>query len=296
MKHENINYLVVGSFVLAVLVAFIIVLGLITGRNGDTENYHVYYNSVAGLKYGTIVSYEGYQLGQIENVEPVHTNGETRYKVTFSIQSGWKIPDDSIATITSSGLLGGVSIDIKEGVSKNMLPSGGTLTGEEGANLFAAVGSAAGDIKVLIKDVRTFVQTLNTEADLFNDVHTLMTRLNNSAAGLEKILNNNNQENIEKTINNIAMASGKLDGTISELKQVVASSNSLVSENKDEIQRSIQHLSASLEVIAQHIDTIAYNLEGTSRNMNEFSRQIRENPGLLLGSTPPKDKTGNTAK
>ncbi|MGD8743061.1 MAG: MlaD family protein, partial [Granulosicoccaceae bacterium] len=89
MKHENINYLVVGSFVLAVLVAFIVVLGLITGRDGDTENYHAYYNSVAGLKYGTIVSYEGYQLGQVENVEPVQDKGKTRYKVTFSVQSGW---------------------------------------------------------------------------------------------------------------------------------------------------------------------------------------------------------------
>lgn len=296
MKHENINYLVVGSFVLVVLVAFIVVLGLITGRNGDTENYNVFYDSVAGLKYGTIVSYEGYQLGQVENVEPIHTNGETRYKVTFSIQSGWKIPDNSVAVITSSGLLGGVSIDIKEGNSKSVLPAGGTLTGEEGANLFAAVGSAAGDIKILIKDVREFVQVLNTEAELFTDARKLMARLNNSAAGLESILNNKNQENIEKTLKNFATASNKLDETITEINKVVSDSNSLVASNKDEIQRSIKHLSASLEVVAQHINTIAHNLEGTSRNMNEFSRQIRENPGLLLGSTPPKDKTSDTAK
>jgi phospholipid/cholesterol/gamma-HCH transport system substrate-binding protein len=296
MKHENINYLVVGSFVLAVLVAFIVVLGLITGRDGDTENYHAYYNSVAGLKYGTIVSYEGYQLGQVENVEPVQDKGKTRYKVTFSVQSGWKIPEDSVAAIVSTGLLGGISIDIKEGASNTALPAGGTLAGAEGANLFAAVGGAAGDIKVLIKDVRQFVQTLNTEAELFEDAHQLMARLNNSAASLESILNDKNQDNIEKTINNITMASSRLDNTITEINNVVKDSNSLVTDNRDDIQRSIKHLSASLEVIAQHINTIAYNLEGTSRNMNEFSRQIRENPGLLLGSTPPKDKTSNTAK
>ncbi len=29
-----------------------------------------------------------------------------------------------------------------------------------------------------------------------------------------------------------------------------------------------------------------HNLEGTTRNMNEFSRLIRQNPGLLLDSTP----------
>ena len=31
------------------------------------------------------------------------------------------------------------------------------------------------------------------------------------------------------------------------------------------------------------------NLEGAARNMYEFSRQIRQNPGLLLGGTPPED-------
>lgn len=291
MKHENINYLVVGSFVLVMLVAFIVVLGYITGRGGSTENYTVYYNSVAGLKYGTIVSYEGYQLGQVENVEPVQANGKTRYKVTISLQQGWRVPRDSIAAIVSSGLLGGISIDIKEGSSDTALKPGDTISGEEGADLFAAVGSAAGDIKILIKDVRQFVQTLNKEAELFDDARLLMTRLNNSADNLEKILNDENQQNITQILDNIAAASGKLDSTISDMNTIVAESGNLVSENREDIQRSIQHLTASLEIVAQHIGTITYNLEGTSRNMNEFSRQIRENPGLLLGSTPPKDKT-----
>ncbi len=32
--------------------------------------------------------------------------------------------------------------------------------------------------------------------------------------------------------------------------------------------------------------SIVHNLEGTTRNMNEFSRLIRQNPGLLLDGTP----------
>lgn len=296
MKHENINYLVVGSFVLAMIVAFIVVLGFITGRGGSTDTYSVTYSSVAGLKYGTIVSYEGYQLGQIEEVTPFNDNGKTRYKVSFSIQSGWRVPEDSIAAIVSSGLLGGISIDIKEGQSKSLLKPGGMLAGEEGADLFAAMGSAAGDIKVLIKDVRKFVNTLNTEAELFDDARQLMGRLNNSAGNLEAILNDRNERNINRIIDNVTNASNKLDHTIDEIDKVVSGSDTLITDNRDDIQRSIRHLSASLEVIAQHINTIAHDMEGTSRNMHEFSREIRENPGLLLGSTPPEDKTRNTAK
>jgi phospholipid/cholesterol/gamma-HCH transport system substrate-binding protein len=31
------------------------------------------------------------------------------------------------------------------------------------------------------------------------------------------------------------------------------------------------------------------NLDGASRNMNEFSRLIRQNPGLLLGGSPREE-------
>lgn len=296
MKHENVNYLVVGSFVLAMLAALIVSLTLITGRDGETENYTVYYDSVAGLKYGTIVSYEGYQLGQVESVEPVQSNGKTRYKVSFGIREDWKVPSDSIAQIVSSGLLGGISIDIKEGVSKTALKPGDTLQGEEGADLFAAVGGAAGDIKLLIGDVRKFVRTLNDETGLLDDARNLLKRLDNSAANLEGMLSKDNAKTITETISNLSSLSQRLDNTLSEVDNMVKSSSTLVEDNRADIQRSIRHLSASLEVVSQHIDTITYNLEGTSRNMNEFSRQIRENPGLLLGSTPPKDQAAGTVK
>ena len=296
MKHENVNYLVVGSFVLAMITALVISLALISGRGGEKESYNVYYSSVAGLKYGTIISYEGYQLGQVESVQPVQDNGSTRYKVTFSIREDWKVPSDSIAQITSSGLLGGISIDIKEGVSKTSLQPGDTLKGQEGANLFAAVGGAAGDIKLLIGDVRKFVQTLNEEAGILDDAKSLLQRLDNSAANLEGMFSKDNEKNITQMVGNLNTFSQRLNSTLSEVDHMVKSSSQLVDDNRDDIQRSVRHLSASLEVVSQNIDTITYNLESTSRNMNEFSRQIRENPGLLLGSTPPKDKAAGSAK
>ena len=47
----------------------------------------------------------------------------------------------------------------------------------------------------------------------------------------------------------------------------------------------------TMETIAERIDSVTYNLEGTSRNLYEFSRQIRINPGLLLGGTEPAEAT-----
>ena len=39
-----------------------------------------------------------------------------------------------------------------------------------------------------------------------------------------------------------------------------------------------------------NVDTIAMDLKVSWEMSVEFSRQIRKNPGLLLGGTPPADK------
>ena len=70
MKRDNINYLMVGSFVLAMGVALVVLLFAITGRSGPIDTYYVVYDNVAGLNFGTGVFFEGYRIGQVEAVTP----------------------------------------------------------------------------------------------------------------------------------------------------------------------------------------------------------------------------------
>ena len=110
MKRDTINYVAVGGFVLAMLVALAALLFAITGRSGLMDTYYVQYKNVSGLKYGTPVYYQGYSIGQVDEIAPVHNGGGTRYRVTVSVQNGWPIPKDSIAAIMATGLLADVSI------------------------------------------------------------------------------------------------------------------------------------------------------------------------------------------
>jgi phospholipid/cholesterol/gamma-HCH transport system substrate-binding protein len=313
MKHENINYLMVGSFVMLVIAAFVVTMALLTGRGGETDIYTVYYENIAGLKYGTIVSYEGYQIGQVENIEPIQKPGETRYKVSFSIQRGWKIPANSEARIVSSGLLSEVAINIAEGDSAEYLQPGDTVTGREGANIFASVGNAATELQALIIEVRTLVQSLAGESGIdtiFTNITDLTGKLNRSADTLQNMLGEGTQRNFDEFLANMNHASGNMNRvsnnvaglvadistTLDKIDEVATQSSKLLSDNKGDIEKSIASLRASLEVVNEHINAVAFNLDATSRNMSEFSRQIRENPGLLLGSTPPKDKLQETKK
>jgi len=99
MKRENINYIAVGTFVLIITASFFVFLYQVTGSSGPTDNYYVTYNNVTGIKFGTPVLFDGYQVGQVESIEPIRTQGDTRYRLKLSIQQDWPVPEGSIAKI-----------------------------------------------------------------------------------------------------------------------------------------------------------------------------------------------------
>jgi len=307
MKHEHINYFAVGLFVITMVTAFVTVIILLTGKSGDTESYTVFYDNISGLKYGSNVSYEGYLIGQVEEITPIQKPGATRYQVTLSVIEDWKIPNDSIARMVSSGLLSDVAINIIEGESKTSHKPGDTITGQEGSNVFASMNSAAGDIKLLIGDMRKITNVLTKEngmadilgnvTNILGDVKTFTDKMNASADRIQNILSTRNQQRIDDFLVNMNDASKDLSTltteinlTLNTIGKLVENTDEVVGENRKDLRKAIKNLNASMQVISDNINSITYNLDITSRNMSEFTRQIRENPGLLLGSKPPKDR------
>jgi phospholipid/cholesterol/gamma-HCH transport system substrate-binding protein len=77
-----------------------------------------------------------------------------------------------------------------------------------------------------------------------------------------------------------------------EVNQVAKSIHGMVDRNGKNVDKSTADLEYILRTVSQNIDAITNNLEGTTRNMNEFSRLIRQNPGLLLGGGSPEADKG----
>ncbi|MEJ2576417.1 MAG: MlaD family protein, partial [Gammaproteobacteria bacterium] len=71
MKRDSINYLIVGSVVLAALGLLLYVLYRLTGGVDENTRYHVHYPNVGGLRQGTPVTYEGYKIGVVAAIDPV---------------------------------------------------------------------------------------------------------------------------------------------------------------------------------------------------------------------------------
>ena len=101
---------------------------------------------------------------------------------------------------------------------------------------------------------------------------------------------NSSLENLEEGTGNFVAISGDLRATSANLNCMINSIEAVVTGNKDNVDQTLVDLRYSMESVARHVDAISRNLEGSSHHMYEFSRQIRLNPGLLLGGKPPRDE------
>jgi phospholipid/cholesterol/gamma-HCH transport system substrate-binding protein len=82
--------------------------------------------SIGGLRPGSDVRIGGVKVGSVtgESIDPK----DYRAKITFTVQNGINLPADTVASITSDGLLGGKYLRLKIGHDKKMLKPGATLS------------------------------------------------------------------------------------------------------------------------------------------------------------------------
>lgn len=299
MKRDNINYVLVGVIVLAALAALLFTLAVITGRGGASASYYVTFNNVAGLRFGAPVYYEGYRVGQISGIEPLRGPEGTRYRVELGIRSDWPIPSDSVAAREASGLLADVAIGISEGSSPTPLEPGGTLTGQEGGDVFSAVNELAGELTSLSRDrIRPIVESLATRAEslattldegapeLVIQANELLTKMNIAAENLNSVLDEPNRQAIAGTLKDVRAVAQELKTTQQRADTLLASLNDTVEENRPGLRQSVEDLERTIGAVAERIDAMTHHLESSSRNFDEFSREIRRNPQRLLFTQP----------
>jgi phospholipid/cholesterol/gamma-HCH transport system substrate-binding protein len=327
MRSNKVNYLIVGSFVIVMLVGLVVSIAILSGRTGPVESYHAYYRNVTGVKFGSQVFYEGYPIGQVNEVTPEERNARMEFRIDFDVQKDWRIPSDSIAEIGTSSLLSAVSLNITAGSGMTALKPGDQIDTREATNIFDVVENVAGNINqitdenikpfldqltksgsvlarileedgtVIISQVRTILDDLTLRApgitdnieQFSNDLEGLGNSLQRSSDQLDAFLTEENRLKLEGIIDHVDRATTSMDHLMIEANALTATATEMIEANHEDIMAATGDLRHSAASVARNIDSINHHLEGAARNMYEFSRQIRQSPGLLLGGTPPKD-------
>ena len=294
MKRDNVNYLLVGSFVLLMAGVLLYALYRITGHSKKGDIYFTHFPNVAGIKEGTVVTYEGFEVGNVALVEPVALDQRTRYRITLNLRKPVTIPVDSRALIATPGLLSPPLVEIKEGNSRDIVVVGGDIPGDSSVNLMESVATLASELgKITETSIKPLLAQINRNvAPAMADMRSTIERINRTAGRVDALFNDENVKHWNRMLQNADGASANALKLSTDLSSVRTEVEGLVKDSRGIVNSSGKDLKESL----RRVDATLYQLEAAGRNLNEFSRTIRGNPAALIQSRPPTDAAAGAAQ
>ena len=265
---------------------------------GRTRNYTAHYEQVNGLQDAAAVVINGVKVGQVTGVALDVENGGV--DVTISVNKAYNIPTDSKAMMFSAGLMGGKSIEIKMGESKEYLKSGDAIETGVTLDMFDTLANELGDIK--------------------ERVATLLDNLNQTIEGVDSLIDDNSK-NLTKTVAslNAIMADlkksniiGNIDGFCATLNQngeklegIITDINSLTKalneqQSGEKLAQAINEVNALLAKVNSGSGSIGNlvsdeklykELAQASQNLSLLLADLKENPKRYINVTVFGKKT-----
>lgn len=115
-----IGFLLIG---MATLVYLFSVLGEASLDLGRTYQLYADFTSASGLEPGAVVEVAGVTVGRVNAVWRI----DSRARVSFSVRKDIQLQEDTIASIKTRGLLGGLYLTLSLGGSDRILGPGDTI-------------------------------------------------------------------------------------------------------------------------------------------------------------------------
>ena len=226
--------------VLTVLAVAILILGYSYLRGDDvfsgSNKFYAVYNSVEGLSVSKPILVNGFQIGRVSKMQ-LQPDGRTI--VEFKVDPQYNVPDNTLAKLVSTDLLGTKAIVFEMGNSKKYADNKDTLRADVQGSLSEAL------------------QPVQKKAE------QLMTKLDSSLAAVNKILNPDFQKNVDRSILSIANSLQTLEGATKKVDNLVASQ----SVHINGIMTNAEAVTGNLKTSTAHFGTIATNLETFSGDL-----------------------------
>ena len=128
-KNKNPLETIAGFAILFVAIYFLC-WGILIARTNNVSGYNLYttFSSIGGLTRGSDVSVNGVKVGFVTETKLNPT--DYTVDVTMSIDSNYKFPVDTVAKITTYGLIGNKYIKLEIGNSSEVVGADGKLKSE----------------------------------------------------------------------------------------------------------------------------------------------------------------------
>ena len=288
-----------GLFVIGGLFSIITMFFVVKGQLNKQDEYHSYFNNVAGLRAGASVVYEGYIIGTVNEITPEQTTSGMTFRVDIGVKEGWAIPSDSNAEIAALSLLSAQSIQIVAGSATPLQP-GDLIPSRPATNLMADLGRTADQFakiasQSLVPLLATVDGLLKEEA---RDALSGLTELSKSVGdGVPALLDSANRtaSNLEEASENVAKLAGKdtrdvvtnmlgdmaeASGNVNEASKTIRTASADAGELVSAVaQNAEQSWLLDIANTLQRIDNSAATLEDISQSALASARNIEDFTG-----------------
>ncbi len=285
-----------GLMITLSILILIVLLVAISGLDmlKPKKQYLARFNNTGGLEIGSVVRFGGMEVGQIKTMRICEQDNS---KIEFVLKVGEHIPvkSNSVATVTSIGIMGEQHINITTGHPDSALLADGSL--------------------LSCQDVMPIMQLMEPLGEILDQMNGTLTALRQilgqeNQAGIRSILLNLNQLLAENQQSVSLMLRNLNEGVIG-FSQVSGKIDSLLNSNADPIRRSMMNLEETLaetkkmmrnmdrmmitfdESVLQkgeNLEAIMDDLSQTAGNLEEFSRTIKERPWQLIRKSAPAER------
>src|SRR5215475_3790798 len=253
----------VGLFVLiAAAVLSVTTIAVWGGMGRSGVSHRLYLKFSGGVQPGTPVRYGGLKVGTVQNVQ-VDPEDSTRIQVDMIVDRDAPIKTDSIARLSSLGLLSDYYIEISTGTPQaKMAAPGSELKSVETtglANIGDSIDSLVPQIHTALDKLTMNLDALQTTVARANDLLNDSNRANigQALARTNDLLNDRNRANIGDSINN--------------LNQLLTESRPKISTGLTNINDATAHLTPLLEDVRK----TSARVDETLTNVNSMLAEDR---------------------
>lgn len=275
------GFFIFASFI--VLAVMVFMLGNLQDYFKPKRQLRVSFNYTGGLEIGAPVRYAGMAIGRVVNVELSSEKDRAEHVVVVTaIDPSINIKKNSIAMIKTSGLMGGLYIELRPGsANAATLEANEPLRGQESFEI-----TKIGDI---MTEFMTHIERFTDIAEtLAIDSKTTLTALQGSLANIDLVINEN-RDNLRANLKNMTKISGELAGlmdkndgeirkTLANVSSLAKKTDSLLSENEGEIRKAMAHIAS----VTQKTDSLLSQNDGEIRETLTHVASLAQKTDTLL--------------
>lgn len=238
----------------------------------------VEFPDVNGIQTGAPVRYRGYRVGTIEDIEP----GTDGVDVTLEISPATlRIPRDVEILANSTGLIGETSVDItplREDVPpRSELPSplgsecdsnviiceDEKIQGQPGPQLVPTLARLSN-----LYGSQEFFDNLNAAAKNTGIAATRIAALSDDLGSLSN--------NLEEELEVVTQTADSLSTTADETSRLINSANSLLSENRANLNTTLENVSVATRNFGSTSEKLNLLLDDTSQELSSLVASLEE--------------------